>query len=166
MTVVVLVVILILFTIVFYLFQKNRELEEKLKNLEIESDKKIKEARKASVEISRSVIKGKVAEQFAPLLKDFPYLASDCRFIGSPIDYLVVEGYSSYSDDPQESNQSHPLNIVLVDIKYGNASLSKKQKMIAKAVQDGRVSFVVIRVLEDGRVRIRNYRAVNSASDP
>ncbi len=42
---------------------------------------------------SRAVLKGKIGEQLAPLLPEFLELfsASDARFMGSPIDYVIFK---------------------------------------------------------------------------
>ena len=42
--------------------------------------------RKDSVNRSRSTLKGRIAEQMAPLLPEFPFASADARFIGNPID--------------------------------------------------------------------------------
>ena len=51
----------------------------------------IEENRADAVDTSRAVLKGKIAEQMAPLLPGFlaKYNPADARFIGSPIDYLI-----------------------------------------------------------------------------
>ena len=43
---------------------------------------------------SRAVLKGKMAEQFAPILPEFQYLPSDAKFLGDPVDYVVFDGYT------------------------------------------------------------------------
>jgi predicted Holliday junction resolvase-like endonuclease len=56
------------------------------------------------------VLKGKIAEQIAPLLPGFlvKYNPADTRFIGSPIDYLIIRNMSKGddSDDPIEPSPS------------------------------------------------------------
>jgi predicted Holliday junction resolvase-like endonuclease len=42
--------------------------------------------RKDSVNRSRSTLKGRISEQMAPLLPEFPFAYADARFIGNPID--------------------------------------------------------------------------------
>jgi predicted Holliday junction resolvase-like endonuclease len=96
------------------------------------------------VDTSRAVLKGKIAEQLAPLLPDFlaKYNPADARFIGSPIDYLIFRNMSK-GDDSDD-----PIEIVLLDVKTGNAGLKPIQKKIEAAVSGKRISFDVLRVSE------------------
>jgi len=119
---------------------KNYEL--KIRNLEDEYHQKLKDSKDRSLDGSRAVIKGKIAEQFAPLLPGFSYLPSDARFIGDPIDYIVFKGYTELKD---KKGRIDDLEIVLIDVKTGKASLSALQEAIAKAVKDKRVRFEVVR---------------------
>ena len=66
--------------------------------LELQEQEKI--IRKDSIATQRSVIKGKTTEQLAPLLKPFSdkYDLTDARFLGSPIDYVVINGMSEFNN--------------------------------------------------------------------
>jgi len=88
------------------------------------------------------VLKGKIAEQMAPLLPGFlaKYNPADARFIGSPIDYLIFRNMSKDSDDIIE--------IVMLDVKTGNAVLNPVQKKIEAAVAEKRIAFDVLRIGE------------------
>ena len=127
-----------------------RGYEAKLRQVQERQNENIRRARKESVAQSRNVLRGKMAEQFAPLLPGFNYLPADARFLGDPIDYVVFDGYSALRDGKQE----HPddLEVVIIDIKQGRSKLSGGQRAIAKAVEAGRVRFEVVRVTEDGEV--------------
>lgn len=57
------------------------------------------EIRKDSVNRSRSTLKGKIAEQMAPVYPAFRYLPADARFIGSPVDYIVLTGCLKWRTD-------------------------------------------------------------------
>ncbi|MFX1508684.1 MAG: Holliday junction resolvase-like protein [Promethearchaeota archaeon] len=92
--------------------------------------------RKDALSRSRAVLKGKIGEQMAPLLDAFPFEPSDARFIGSPIDYIVFDGYS----------HNRPTEIVLIDIKTGNAQLSTTEKRIAQLIHQKRVRWMTIRI--------------------
>lgn len=46
----------------------------------------------------RASIKGKISEQIVPFLEQFKYKPSDARFIGSPIDYVILDGYTDVKD--------------------------------------------------------------------
>jgi predicted Holliday junction resolvase-like endonuclease len=85
----------------------------------------------------RPVLKGKIAEQLAPhLAQDFVWSAADARFLGDPIDYVVFDGYADGDE----------VEVVLVEIKTQNASMSAGQRRIRRAVEAGRVRFVQIRM--------------------
>ena len=115
----------------------------------------IASATRRSVEQSRLTLKGKIAEQMAPLLEGFPYLPSDSRFLGDPIDYVVFHGYS----DVKDGERSDLLEVVLLDIKHGSAKLSPSQRAVASAIAAGRVRFEVIRIAEDGDVTVQTSGA-------
>lgn len=120
-----------------------QQYETKIQNIQQNHQNNIQQARKTSTDTSRSTIKGQIAEQLAPLLPNFNYLPSDARFIGNPIDYIVFDGYTNIKDN---SSIEEELEIVILDIKTGKASLSKLQIAIANAIKAGRVRFETIRI--------------------
>lgn len=123
-----------------------REYEDRIRELQEEHQKALKEARVKSTEASRFVIKGKIgkiAEQIAPVLPNFGYLPSDARFIGDPIDYIIFNGYTEIKDGDGSSNA---LEVVILDVKTGKASLSDSQRAIARAIEVGRVRFETVRL--------------------
>ena len=79
---------------------------------------------------SQSSKYGKLTEQFLPLVDSFPWDPGNFRFLGSPIDGVQFE------DD----------RIILVEFKAANSQLSPLQRHIRDLVNDGEVSFEVIRV--------------------
>jgi len=87
------------------------------------------EARKSAVEQSRAVLGGKFTEQMVPFFPDFKYDPTEVRFIGSPIDMVVFPGLST--GDPQE--------IVILEVKTGNAQLTPAQKKIRQLIENGMV---------------------------
>ena len=92
---------------------------------------------------SRYVLKGKIAEHLVPLLRDvFRYEPADARFIGAPIDYLIFDGYSKAKD----SNWDGSIEVILADVKTGDAKLNKTERKIKEAVEAGRVRWETIRV--------------------
>ena len=119
-----------------------RKYESQIQILQDEYQQALKIAKNRSIDGSRAVIKGKIAEQLAPILPDFKYLPSDARFIGDPIDYIVFNGYTDIKDN---GSSDINLEIVILDIKTGQASLSVLQEAIAKAVNSGKVRFEVVR---------------------
>ena len=120
-------------------------LEEKAKNdlarWKLEHEDAI---RKDSVNRSRFILKGKISEQLAPLFPEFPFAPSDARFIGSPIDFVVFDGYTKAKDENGEG-----IRVVLVEVKRGkNAKLNRGESLVRKAVEEGRVSWKTV-VLAD-----------------
>jgi len=73
----------------------------------------------------------------APLLPEFRYEPADARFIGSPVDYIVFEGYS----------KGEPRRIVFVDVKTGKSSLSPIERKVREIVEKRRVDWETV-VLE------------------
>jgi predicted Holliday junction resolvase-like endonuclease len=99
------------------------------------------EIRKDSVNRSRSTLKGKIAEQMAPLLPEFRYNPADARFIGSPVDYVIFDGLTDVADEKKKE-----IRIILMDIKHGTGSLSRTQRVIRDAVQNKQVGWETLRV--------------------
>ena len=94
-------------------------------NQSLDKNKKILSQTKSS-----EVIAGQIAEKLAPFLSDFKHDPQNCIFLGQPIDYLVF-------------NEEE---IVFVEIKSGNARLTKKQRDIKKLVQNHKVTWKEIRI--------------------
>jgi predicted Holliday junction resolvase-like endonuclease len=80
--------------------------------------------RAQAISQSGAVITGRVTEQLAPYLGDFPYNPKDVRFIGSPIDLIVFDGLS----------EGAVRRIVLLEVKSGAATLSRNQRQIRDIV--------------------------------
>ena len=74
---------------------------------------------------------GKIIEKILPTHKDFDIVASDCRFLGDPIDMIVFDGAS-------ENKIEH---ISFMEIKTGAARLNDHQKMVRDAVNDHNVEW-------------------------
>ena len=119
------------------------EYEQYIAELELEHQQSLIAAQKRSVNTSRAVLKGKMAEQLAPIMPEFQYLPSDAKFLGDPVDYVVFDGYTDFRDGEGEADD---IEVVLIDIKSGGARLTKGQQAIARAVQEGRVRFETIRI--------------------
>lgn len=97
--------------------------------------------RRDSVNRSRSTLKGKIAEQMAPLLAEFPYSPADARFLGSPVDYVIFDGLTAVADE-----RSEEIRIIFLDVKHGTSSLSRTQRVIRDAVAEKKVLFETLRV--------------------
>jgi predicted Holliday junction resolvase-like endonuclease len=102
------------------------------------------EIRKDSVNRSRSTLKGKIAEQIAPLLPDFGFNPADARFIGSPVDYIIFDGLTRVADDREEHIQ-----IVFMDVKKGSGVLTRTQRLIKQAVEKKSVAWKTMRIPDD-----------------
>lgn len=134
--------------IIYFVLQKTQgktiieEYESQIESLKAQHQQSLKEARNRSLDGSRAVIKGKIAEQLAPILPEFKYLPSDARFIGDPVDYVIFNGYTDMKDD---NGDKHELEVVLLDVKTGHSSLSRHQQAILSAIEAGRIRFETIR---------------------
>lgn len=98
-----------------------------------------RDIRKDSVSRSRSVLKGRISEQMAPFLPEFPYNHADARFIGNPVDFIVFDGYTRAKDDHADT-----VDVVLVEVKKGKGRLTRQELLIKKAVDEGRVSWKTV----------------------
>ncbi len=133
------ILILVIIGLVFlvwlmYKFGIQRGKNEK----EIEWQENLGRIRREIADKQRAGIKGKLSEVFAPFLEGFPFKASECKFIGDPIDYLVFEGL-----DDRDVKGVH-----LVEVKSGSAKLSKHQKQIKDVIDE----------LNSGKVTFREFR--------
>jgi len=88
---------------------------------------------------SKAITHGLTQEHFAPFWITPELDPRDFRFVGDPIDYLVCVGSSAVS----KGQQDEIAEVLLMDVKTGNAKLSKVQRRIRDAVKAGRVRFVV-----------------------
>ena len=140
--------------VVFWLSDRRRSRARFEQLLQLQ-DRNLTDARRDSVQRSRSTLKGQIAEQMAPLLPGFRYLPADARFLGDPVDYVVFSGYTEVRDDRREDTA---LDIVLLEVKQGTSSLSPFQRAIAKAVEEGRVRFEVLRISGDGDLSTETWR--------
>ena len=119
----ILIFVLIGFFVAFFLGKKITEKEIKLQ-------------RKDAILKSRSVLGGIFAENLAPYLPDFPYSPTECKFLGKPIDLIVFKGMD-------EKNISE---IIFLEIKSGNSSLSSQEKNLKNSVENKKVRFEEYRI--------------------
>ena len=117
--------------------------EEKFKALleqwKIQTEKAFREDALAK---SRAVLKGKLAEQLAPIFKVFGYNPSDARFIGDPVDYVIFDNYTNVKERIEDT----PITIVLADVKTGEARLTYEQRRIKEGIEKGLVKFKIIKM--------------------
>jgi len=129
--------------------QIRSEYDARIKQMESEIQTEVERARKQSVDQSRHTIKGQIIERLAPLLPGFGFSPADARFIGHPVDYVVFHGYTDVCDG---NGSVDGVEVVILDVKYKTAHLSKGQRAVMDAIRAGRVSFRVVRVDEHGTV--------------
>lgn len=106
------------------------------RTLELDFREREREARRDSVERSRSTLSGQVLEKLAPHFPDFPYDPTDLRFIGTPVDYLVFDGLGE--GDVQE--------IIFLEVKSGRSGLTTRERRVRDAVEAGAVRWDVYRI--------------------
>ncbi|TVT43723.1 hypothetical protein FNT36_06455 [Hymenobacter setariae] len=85
--------------------------------------------RQDAINRSQAVILGKVTEHLVPFQNGFPFNPKEARFIGSPIDIIVFDGIDN----------EDIVDIYILEIKTGNSSLNKRQRLIRDAVLNKRV---------------------------
>lgn len=102
-------------------------LNEKLRLNETQYDKLLGQKKSSEVRT------GKITEQIAPFLSDYPRNPRTARFIGDPIDFV------HFDED----------KVTFVEVKSGKSQLSKKQRGIRDMIKEGKVEFVVYRVEGD-----------------
>lgn len=122
-----LILVLIIIAICSYAFYKLGQFRK-----EQDWKGKIDQLRTEIADKQRAGIKGKVTEMFAPYLEGFPFKASECKFIGDPIDYIVFAGL----------DERNITGIHLLDVKADSSELKKHQRQIKEIIeQKGNISF-------------------------
>lgn len=121
---------LMAFTAIFMLgygmnYRKKYQFAEERAKYYIDEYSKLLHQKKSS-----EVRLGQITEHLAPFLEQFKYDPKKARFIGNPIDYIVFE------ED----------KVVFVEIKSGEARLTKNQAEIRDMIKDGKVEFETIKI--------------------
>lgn len=136
------VIAILLIAYVFYLIRERSVI---MREIEVRAEKRFMEMkdtfRQEILSKSRAVLKGRIGEQIVPFLEQFKYNPSDARFIGSPIDYIIFDGYTELKDNKVEG----PITVVLADVKTGkSASLTHTERKIKQAIEEKRVKWETI----------------------
>ena len=124
--------------------------EEEIIVLKANYESKLNEERKKAVQKSKDVTRGHISQEFIPLFPDFPYNMSDCKFSGSPLDFIVFKGMSDLRD-----GKDTEIEIIFADVKTNKAQRSKIQNGIKKAIENNRVRFETWTVQEDKQIKIK-----------
>jgi len=95
--------------------------------------------RKDAIMKSRAVLGGQFSENLAPYLPDFPYLPTECRFLGKPTDFVVFKGM-----DEKNINE-----VIFVEVKSGNAKISSQEKNLKETIDKKRVKFEEYRIPQE-----------------
>ncbi|MFA5526302.1 MAG: Holliday junction resolvase-like protein [Acholeplasmataceae bacterium] len=99
--------------------------------------RKEKAIRSDAVERSRNVQRGRMAESLAPVLPGFKYDPRDCRFLGSPVDYIIFDGLGA----------GNLKQIVLLEVKCGKyARLNRREQEVQNAVKEGSCKYEILRI--------------------
>ena len=85
---------------------------------------------------SRSVLGGHFSENLAPYLPNFPFLPTECRFMGKPIDFIVFKGMDSKNID----------EVIFVEVKSGNAKINSHEKNLKDTIDKKKVRWVEYRI--------------------
>jgi len=129
--IVVLIFGLLIGIILCYVYLKER-LAVQFERWKAEFKEKI---RQEILERSRAALKGRIGEQLAPLLPMFKHEPADARFLGSPVDYVVFDGYK----------EGNPRSVVFIDVKTGKtATLSKMERKLKLVIDQGKVRWETI----------------------
>ncbi len=106
--------------------KKRAALKEKTAALK----KKIKARPKRVKIVTTSVNIGQIMEKILPATSKFRYNAKDCRALFDPVDYVSFNGLEA---------QKKVESISFLEVKTGNARLQKNQKLVKKAVEEGKI---------------------------
>lgn len=109
------------------LVNQLKEMENALKKRKISADIM---AEKKAIEVGF----GKLIEKFLPAYKDLRLQFRECRPLYDPIDVIVFNGLLTGKVDM----------ITFLEIKSGDSRLNVHQKLIKKAVLDGKVNLKVL----------------------
>ena len=123
--VIILFIVIVLFAYIIGRMVENRKWQQGIKYI-----------RKESVEKSRDSLSGKFAENLAPYFPDFKHDPTEIKFVGSPIDYIVFKGLS----------KKEPEEIIFLEIKSGDSTLSDVQKKLKKIIEEKKVYWDEYRV--------------------
>ena len=119
----------------------QRKAESYLQEWKLKEEKRI---RTDAHSRSRAVSWGKTIEKFVPWMEGFPCNPRDAMFLAKPIDYLC------FTDRVNKKKSA----IHFVEVKSGNANLSKDQEGIRAAIKNNRVYWHEVNVdgyLADGK---------------
>lgn len=95
---------------------------------------KVKYNKLLSQKKSSEVRLGRIGENLAPFVDEWPWNPNNFRFIGNPVDGINFD----------------ETGITFVEIKTGKARLTASQKLAKRLVKEGKVKFATFRIDEHG----------------
>lgn len=90
-----------------------------------------KEIRKSAITGSKNQIMGELYEKILPALPNFPFRPKDMVFLGKGCDYIIFDGLS----------EGRLKEIIFLELKSGNARLTKNEEAIRYCVSHKQVRF-------------------------
>lgn len=87
--------------------------------------------KKEAIMKSRAVLGGQFSENLAPYLPNFPFVPTECRFLGKPIDFVVFKGMDNKAIE----------EIIFVEVKSGNSKLSSQEKRLKETILKKKIRF-------------------------
>lgn len=113
---------------------------EQVEKLRVEYDNK----KQRSNDVARTVLRGQLLESFVPIRQaDIQGLNSfDFRPFGDFCDFIVIDGYTDVKDGVSEDVE----RVIFMEVKSGNAKMSKHQEAVKRAIESGKVEWQVINV--------------------
>lgn len=100
-----------------------------------------KSIRRDAVKWSKNQIMWELYEKILPALPDFPFAPKDMVFTGKACDYIIFDGLSEW----------RLREIIFLELKSGNAKLSRNEEMIKYIVDHKRVRFAEYRIGSEKR---------------
>ncbi len=140
-----LLLIIVIFILIWKLFQKNVELSkvnQLIIDMQYNHKESIKtaelEARKDSISRQRSTIKGQISETIAPWSMTVVNSVKELNFLGNPIDFVGFKGLDGEG----------MVEIKFIEVKDGKSRLNKNQRRVRDAVLEKRIDWVKVRIKE------------------
>lgn len=124
--------LIIIFISIFVFFIIGLSLGRLIEKLK--TSKRIKEERTDALKKSRAILRGQLYEQLAPYFPNFPVNPQSLKFLGSPIDYVA---FIASEEDPENIHE-----IIFIEIKTGDSSLTNSEKSIKTAIAKNKVRFI------------------------
>lgn len=117
---------------------------QSLEQIKAELEAKYKEKNKRSNDVARTVLRGQLLESFVPIreatIQDLN--SFDFRPFGDFCDFIVIDGYTDVKDGVAEEIK----RVIFMEVKSGNAKMSKHQEAVKEAIAHGKVEWQVINV--------------------